>query len=82
MYDVLVSVYLCVCDVSEYLSLADSKLFKSIQSRPTACLTYIRLRRTSAVCVLEDMVTFFSHVSIVFVKTLLFPDAYFIFCNC
>ena len=26
--------------------------------------------------------TSFPYVSIVFVKTLLFPDAYFIFCNC
>ena len=30
----------CACDVSEYLSLADSKLFKSIQS-PSHCLSHI-----------------------------------------
>jgi len=33
------------------------------------------------ICVLEDIVTFFPYVSTVFVKTLVFPDAYFIFCN-
>ena len=32
-------------------------------------------------CILEDMVTSFSYVSIVAVKTLLLPEAYFIFCN-
>jgi len=31
------------------------------------------------ICVLEDIVTFFPYVSTVFVKTLVFPDAYFIF---
>ena len=46
-----------------------SRVYKA---RPTACLTYFLLRRTS-----EDMVTSFLYVSIVFVKTLLFPDAYF-----
>jgi len=58
----------------------DSKLFKSIQT-PHACLTYFHLRKTSVVCVLEDMLTSFPYISIVFfsVKTLLFPDAYFIF---
>ena len=30
-------------------------------------------------CVLEEMITYFPYVSIVFVETLLFPDAYFIF---
>jgi len=49
------------------------------QARPTACLTYFHLRRTSVVCVLDDTVTSFPYVSIVSVKTLLFPDAYFIF---
>jgi len=49
------------------------------KARPTACLTYFHLRRTSVVCVLVDTVTSFPYVSIVFVKTLLFPDAYFIF---
>jgi len=78
----------CACDVSEYLSLADSKLFKSIQSPshgPTACLTHFHLRRTSVVCVLEDMVTPFPYVSIVFAKTLLFPGmarCLFYFCHC
>jgi len=53
-----------------------SRLYKA---RPTACLTYFHLRRTSVVCVLEDMVTSFPYVGIVFVETLLFPDVYFIF---
>jgi len=49
------------------------------KARPTACLTYFHLRRTSVVCVLEHMVTSFQYVSRVSVKTLLFPDAYFVF---
>ena len=53
-----------------------SRVYKA---RPTACLTYFHLRRTSVVCVLEDMVTSVPYVSIVFVETLLFPDVYFIF---
>ena len=32
-------------------------------------------------CVLQEMITSFPYVSIVFVETLLFPDAYFIFCS-
>jgi len=55
-----------------------SRVYKA---RSTACLTYFPLRRTSVICVLEDIVTFFPYVSTVFVKTLVFPDAYFIFCN-
>jgi len=40
-YDVLVFVPLHdVCDVSEYLRLADSKLFKSIQN-PSHCLSHL-----------------------------------------
>jgi len=62
-----------VCDVSEYLSLADSKQFKSIQSPSHCCLTYFHLRRTSVVCVLEDMVTSFPYVSIVSVKNSFIP---------
>ena len=62
-----------VCDVSVYLSLADSKQFKSIQSPSHCCLTYFHLRRTSVVCVLEDMVTSFPYVSIVSVKNSFIP---------
>jgi len=41
---------------------------RAYKARPTACLTYFHLRRTSVVCVLEDMVTSFPYVSIVFAK--------------
>jgi len=54
-----------------------SRVYKAL---PTACLTYFHLRRTSVVCVLEDMVTSFPYVSIVSVKKLFYsPGAYFIF---
>ena len=53
-----------------------SRVYKA---RATAYLTYFHLSRTSVVCILQDMVTPFPNVSIVSVKILLFPDAYFIF---
>jgi len=78
-YDVLVFVPLNVLvmyrNVLASLIVNCSRVYKA---RPTACLTYFHPRRTSAVCVLEDMVTSFPYVSTVFVKKL-FPDAYFIF---
>jgi len=68
-----------VCGVSEYLSLADSKLFKSIES-PSHCLSHILPleKNLSGLRSRGPMATSFPYVSIVFVKTLSFPDAYFI----
>ena len=69
----------CVCVLSEYLSLADSKLFKSTRS-PSHCLSHILPpEKNLSGLRLEDMFTSFPYVSIVFVETLLFPDDYSIF---
>ena len=79
-YDVLVFVPLHVSvmyrNILASLIVNCSRVYKA---RSAACLTYFHLRRTSVVCVLEDIVTSFPYTSIVFVKTLLFSDAYFIF---
>ena len=77
---VTLRVFVMYRNILAWLIVNCSRVYKA---RPTACLTYFHLRRTSVVCVLEDMVTCFPYVSIVSVKTLLFHDAYFIFfCNC
>ena len=74
--------FTCVCGVSEYLSLAYSKLFKSIQN-PSNCLSHtlpseknlsgLRTRGHGYVLPICQYG---------FCKTLLFPDAYLIFYNC
>jgi len=85
-YDVLVfvppHVHVMYRNILASLIVNCSRVYKA---RPTACLTYFHLRRTSVVCVLEDMVTSFPYVSIVFAKTLLFPGmarCLFYFCHC
>jgi len=79
-YDVLVfvplQVFVMYQNILASLIVNCSRVYKA---RPTAYLTYFHLSRTSVVCILQDMVTPFPNVSIVCVKTLLFPDAYFIF---
>jgi len=80
-YDVLVfvplHVYVMYRIILASLIVNCSRVYKA---RPIACLAYFHLRRTSVVCVLEDIVTSFPYVIVYFfVKTLLFPDAYFIF---
>jgi len=63
-YDVLVCVPLHV--FVKYQNILASLIVnysRVCKARPTACLTYFHLRRTSVVCVLEDMVTSFSYVS-------------------
>jgi len=80
-YDILVFVtpHVYACVLSEYLSLADSKLFKSTRS-PSHCLSHILPpEKNLSGLRLEDMFTSFPYVSIVFVETLLFPDDYSIF---
>jgi len=75
------------CGLCEHKAHCNNQLLASLivncsrvyKARPTACLAYFHLRRTSVVCVLEHMVTCFQYVSRVSVKTLLFPDAYFVF---
>ena len=85
-YDVLVfvppHVHVMYRNILASLIVNCSRVYKA---RPTACLTHFHLRRTSVVCVLEDMVTPFPYVSIVFAKTLLFPGmarCLFYFCHC
>ena len=63
----------CVCVVLEYLSLADSKLFKSTQS-PSHCLSHtLPPEKNLSGLRLEDMVTSFPYVSVVFVETVFIP---------
>jgi len=77
-YDVLVfvppDVFVMYRNILASLIVNCSRVHKA---RATACLTYFHLRRTSVVYILEDMVTSFPYISIVFVKKI-FPTLYFI----
>ena len=79
-YDVLVLVPLHVCvmyrNISAWLIVNCSRLYKA---RPTACLTYFHLRRTSVVCVLQDMITFLSVCQYSFCKNSFIPRCVFHF---
>jgi len=63
-------------DVLVFVPLYVFVMYRNILATLTvncACLTYFHLRRNSVVCVLEDMVTSFVYVSIVFSKVFYSP---------
>ena len=65
----------CLCDVSKYLRMVDSRLFSRIQS-PFFPLPLIS---TTLAYVLEDTVMHSAYAQTTFVNAFLFPDVYFVF---
>ena len=79
-YDVLVFVPLHVFVV--YRNILASPIVncsRVYKARPTACLTHFHPRRTSVVCVLEDMVTSFPLCQYSFCKNSFIPRCLFHF---
>jgi len=85
-YDVLVFVPLHVFVVYRNISaspIVNCSRVGLYKARPTACLTHFHQRRTSVVCVLEDMVTSFPLCQYSFCKSSFIPRCLFhFFCNC
>ena len=72
---------MCVCDVSQYLTMADSKLFNCTQS-PSHCLSHLLPpESTILVCILEDIAMPFSYAQTTFVNAPLFPVVFSVFCD-
>jgi len=66
----------CICDVSEYLRLVDSRLFNSIQSSsqvPIVSHTYFHQKNSNLAYVPEDIVMHSLYAKITFASTPLFP---------
>ena len=74
---------MCVCDVLEYLRMADSKLFNCTPSpshNPIASHIYFQQKSTILVCVLEDIVMPFPYAQTTFVNAPLFHEVFSVFC--